>query len=71
MANVPSRKERKDEVTWDGYSDRVDIVYQALVENDNYEAKPRQPGERTDNRMGKALAIGERISIYWGDLIAM
>lgn len=38
-----------------GYSDGAEIVYEALAENDNHDAKPRRHGERTDISMAKAL----------------
>jgi hypothetical protein len=42
MANVPMRKSRNFD--WNQYFDGVEIVYEAIHERDNKEAKPRIHG---------------------------
>ena len=48
MADVPMRKD--DKFSWNKYYDGVDIVYEALAEKDNPDAKPRRHGAGTDIR---------------------
>jgi hypothetical protein len=48
MADVPLEKDGKEGVIWDQYSDGQPIVYEALDEKDNPDAKPRQHGKRSD-----------------------
>lgn len=52
MANVPVRKDSKLELEWNRYFDGTEIVYEALGEKDNPDAKPRRHGENTDIRAG-------------------
>jgi hypothetical protein len=48
MTNVPMRKD--DKFNWDRYYDGDEIVYEALAEEDNKDAKPRRHGRATDIR---------------------
>jgi len=49
MADVPFEKDGKVGVVWDQYEDGRPIVYEALDEKDNADAKPRQPGKQSDS----------------------
>jgi len=46
MANVPVNKSHKRDLAWNKYFDGTEIVYEALKEKDNPEAKPRLHGKR-------------------------
>jgi len=48
MANVPVRKSDKLELEWNCYFDGSEIVYEALAEKDNPDAKLRRHGEKVD-----------------------
>jgi hypothetical protein len=50
MANVSLRKDPKLELAWNVYFDGAEIVYTALAEEDNPDAKPRCPRQYTDIR---------------------
>ncbi len=48
MTDVRMKKDEK--FSWNRYYDGDEIVYEALGENDNKDAKPRRHGRTTDIR---------------------
>ena len=48
MSDVPMRKDPK--FCWDKYYDGAEIIYEALAERDNKDAKPRRHGHGTNIR---------------------